>query len=329
MAEGIEWKRNNARLGQKLIGIAPKSNKEPTSLSEFHCFGKLPTELRLMIWEFALPTGGNGMRMIPIKLNPGHQFKVTIQNKYSGMRRDKQKIPQYWKESQPWLPDQDLDHYSGYGFRVMQNARSISELCCDILDIGVSAATSESRSVYLKAFTEKKFVEKGIIRHGPDTVFYIDGLFRDYWQNYHLQHTRQQFVEALQFFGEVKFAACSVAEAYRSIQPRFAFDYGDLVSKALNLFGIRDFGVLGNQFGRSRGQRIYLPGALERFLEEVQGYSVQCKKSKKETADHEPNQSVLSDSHILIDLKPIECVCKQCMQFLLPNRNVEQYGRIS
>ncbi|KAE8445811.1 hypothetical protein EG329_012869 [Mollisiaceae sp. DMI_Dod_QoI] len=55
-----------------------------------------------------------------------------------------------------------------YGFIVLPKAEELSALSQDIKELGVSAATVESRNVYLKTFTQHKIVKNGYVRHPPE-----------------------------------------------------------------------------------------------------------------------------------------------------------------
>jgi hypothetical protein len=142
---------SNARL---LPNHAMANQLDPTSsataLTEFKLFPKLPTELRLKVFKYAVPTSKKGekrvIRVIPLM-----------------------------KSS--WL----------WGSRIAFKIRKPTEegrargtlTSSEIYDIGLLGACKESRQVFLKAFencSSLSTIDGGIIRFHQDTYIYLHEL---------------------------------------------------------------------------------------------------------------------------------------------------------
>jgi hypothetical protein len=121
-----------------------------TALTEFKLFPKLPTELRLKVFEYAIPTSKKGekrvIRVIPfMEGSLPYDFKVTFKiQKRSGERRVRGTLTS-----------------------------------TKIYDIGLLGACKESRQVFLKAFENcpsLSTIDGGIIRFHQDTYIYLQEL---------------------------------------------------------------------------------------------------------------------------------------------------------
>lgn len=142
---------SNARL---LPNHAMATQLDPTSsataLTEFKLFPKLPTELRLKVFEYAIPTSKKGekrvIRVIPfMEGSLPYDFKVTFK----------------------------ILKKSGEG-QVRGTLTST-----EIYDIGLLRACKECRQAFLKAFENcpsLSTIDGGIIRFHQDTYIYLQEL---------------------------------------------------------------------------------------------------------------------------------------------------------
>ncbi|KUJ07556.1 uncharacterized protein LY89DRAFT_742784 [Mollisia scopiformis] len=130
-----------------LIDFATRSAAtEATALTEFHLFPKLAPELREIIlqvssdtYKFAIPTGHNGERMIPIKTDID----------YTKLGR------------------------AALSFSIPPNAEAIDSRCCDVYDLSLSVTSREARAAYLSSFTRCIHLKQGFVRFAANTLVYI------------------------------------------------------------------------------------------------------------------------------------------------------------
>ncbi|CZR61722.1 uncharacterized protein PAC_11619 [Phialocephala subalpina] len=137
----------NTSSNEQAFATEPNSSTQPTTdLTEFTLFPKLAPELRLMIFKFALPTGYDGERMIPLNLE--HQYE-------------------YDDSPHPVLKSSGLD------FTVEPGANQVHAQCHDVYDLSLSSTSRESREAYLSVFSRQLSLKVGMIHFSPGTTIYL------------------------------------------------------------------------------------------------------------------------------------------------------------
>ncbi|KAF8861958.1 hypothetical protein BDZ45DRAFT_687228 [Acephala macrosclerotiorum] len=172
--------------------IATLATESRPHITYFHRFSDLLSELRIEIWKFAL-----------LDKRPG--FNTDLFG--------------YFDEVWCLGAEVGWDGNLVYSFEVIKDA--VSDLSHDPWEVGISAATQESRSVYLETFSKHTRVKKAVLRYHPGTIIYIEALLAvvrpcldetSLWIS-DLPSLRD-VPEAWQFFENVNHVACRVHGVY-------------------------------------------------------------------------------------------------------------------
>jgi hypothetical protein len=152
-----------AELGVVAVTFAATAVREP--LTEFTFFSKLPIEIRLKIFKYALPIGPQSCRMLRVAIRQIVSKSITTTTFEGPFKRLSPPTETTGKVSM-FLTCQLLEHEHNSFIR----------------DLGLLAACSESRGVYLKRFTGSlRTGEQGLIRFAKEDIVYISKKTYNEW----------------------------------------------------------------------------------------------------------------------------------------------------